>query len=67
MAKIDKPWNPEDERPLAIAMSSGPAGTDARYVMTTSLGRVLAFRWTDDGRPRTWHDITPELVRETLE
>jgi hypothetical protein len=66
MAKIDKPWNPEEEKPLAIAMAFVSGNATPRYVMTTSRGRVLAFLWSDDGKPRTWHDITPELVRETL-
>jgi hypothetical protein len=65
MAKIDEPWNPEVEKPLAIAMHCPSAHGFSRFVMTTSLGRVLMYS-TDNAGPRVWHDITPEFVRKIM-
>lgn len=60
MAKIDEPWNPEAEKPLAIAVSHSHNHRPTAIVMTTSLGRVLIKRDIVDGG---WEDITPKYVR----
>lgn len=60
MAKIDEPWNPEAEKPLAIAISTPHVNRSAHIVMTTTLGRVLIKADSTDG---LWHDITPKTVR----
>lgn len=64
MAKIDEPWNPETEKPLAIAMDCPTQHGPSRFVMTTTLGRVLTYTPTEG--PRIWNDITPEFVRKTI-
>ena len=64
MAKVDEPWDGENEKPLAIAMDCPTAHGPSRIVMTTSLGRVLTFTQQGDAM-RVWHDITPEVVRTT--
>lgn len=66
MAKIDEPWNPDAEKPLAIAMDCPTSHGASRFVMTTTLGRVLTFSGVDNGGVRVWHDITPEFVRKTV-
>jgi len=60
MAKIDEPWNPEAEKPLAIAISTPHVNRISQIVMTTTLGRVLV---KGDGVDGLWHDITPKTVR----
>lgn len=62
MAKIDIPWNPAEERPLAITATTTGNGLNTKIIMTTSLGRVLIQKDSVDG---LWEDITPKMVRET--